>query len=87
MIANDNLPSVLYMFCVFYLSLLETGLVKIEFVTLLSDKSYFVCLAFATWHFAKVDFVKIAFCYNYFIYLVFCKYFLLGVDFPETAVH
>ena len=66
MIANDTLPCVFYIFRVFYLSFLETGLVKIDFITVLSDKNYFVCLALI-WHFVKVDFVKIAFRYSYFI--------------------
>ena len=44
--------------CVFYLSFLEIGLVKIEFVALFSDKCYFICLASVTWHFVKVDFAK-----------------------------
>ena len=44
--------------CVFYLSFLEIGLVKIEFVAFFSDKCYFICLASVTWHFVKVDFAK-----------------------------
>ena len=43
MIANDTLPCVFYIFRVFYLSFLETGLVEIVFVIVLSGKTVF-CL-------------------------------------------
>jgi len=70
--------------CVFYLSFLEIGLVKIEFVALFSDKCYFICLASVTWHFVKVDFVKkkeSLYLKSYFIQMAFWKYSFRGNGF------
>ena len=68
--------------CVFYLSFLEIGLVKIEFVALFSDKCYFICLASVTWHFVKVDFAKKnLYLKSYFIQMAFWKYSFRGNGF------
>ena len=58
----SSLPYVFYMYCVFYVSFPETGMVEIDFVKVLSAKSYFVYLAFLKRHFMKLDVVKIVFC-------------------------